>query len=112
MIVLDEQLMDQQERDLNTPKLHADFNGLFGELLCLSHSDTCVDETGAIIQLRAGLTVTAFDEDFDENGERDDLIATGIVEPAPAWLQNHGSRWVLKIDENGMGHESDFRKEY
>jgi hypothetical protein len=95
---------------LNTPKLRADFNGLFGEWLCLSHTDTCVDETGAVFQLRAGLIVTVFDEDFNENGDRDDLIATGVIEPSPDWLQCRGSKWALKIDENGVGFESDFSK--
>jgi hypothetical protein len=27
-------------------RVRGDFNGLFGEMLCLSHSDTCVDEQG------------------------------------------------------------------
>jgi hypothetical protein len=76
----------------NVPKLRADFNGLFGAVLCLSHSDTCLDESGTAVQLRAGMRVTAFDLDEDEHGVRDDLIATGIVEPSPEWLQCRGSR--------------------
>jgi len=93
------------------PKVRADFNGLFRgwTMLCLSHSDTCIDESGSIVQLRAGMTVTAFDEDADEHGVRDDLIATGVVEPSPDWLQCRGSRWVLMIDEQGVKHESDLR---
>jgi len=62
-----------------TPKIRADFNGLFGDVLCLSHSDTCVDANGATIQLSIGMKVTAFDEDADETGKRDDLIASGVV---------------------------------
>jgi hypothetical protein len=38
---------------------------------------------------------------------RDDLLATGTVEPAPDWLQCNGSRWVLRIDADGVRHESD-----
>jgi hypothetical protein len=93
------------------PKVHADFNGLFqgGTMLCLSHSDSCVDASGALVQFRAGMTVTAFDMDEDERGVRDDLIATGIVEPSPDWLQCRGSKWVLMIDEDGVRHESDLR---
>ena len=96
---------------MNTPKIRADFNGLFGEFLCLSHSDTCTDENGVVIHLRAGMTVIAFDEDADETGKRDDLIATGIVEPSPDWLRCNGSRWVLKIDENGVRSESEIRND-
>jgi hypothetical protein len=98
----------------STPlKVYADFNGLFqgGTMLCLSHSDTCLDESGAIVTLRAGMTIAAFDMDEDERGIRDDLIATGIVQPAPDWLQCRGSRWVLMIDGHGVRHLSDLRRE-
>ena len=90
-------------------RLRADFNGLFGDILCLSHGETCPDQHGVPIALQAGMLVTAYDEDFDEQGERDDLVATGTVEPAPDWLTCRGSRWVLRIDENGVRHESDTR---
>jgi len=95
---------------MNHSKVRADFNGLFGDILCLSHEDTCLDEQGTVLHLREGLTLTAFDEDADENGNRDDLLAHGVVEPAPAWLQCNGSKWVLKIDERGVNHESDLQR--
>jgi hypothetical protein len=88
-------------------RLRADFNGLFGAILCLSHEDTCADETGAHVRLEAGMIVTAFDEDANERGERDDLVASGVVEPAPDWLQCRGSKWVLRIDQNGVRNESE-----
>jgi hypothetical protein len=53
------------------------------------------------------MVVTAYDEDRNELGERDDLLATGIVEPSPDWLSCRGSRWVLRIDSRGVRHESD-----
>lgn len=86
------------------PKVYADFNGLFdgGKVLCLSHGDSCRDESGAEVQLHAGMIVTAYDVDEDERGVRDDLIATGIVQPSPNWLRCRGSRWVLMIDERGQ----------
>ena len=96
---------------MNSQKIRADFNELFGDILCLSHADTCVDGKGAVIKLCAGMVVTAFDEDADENGLRDNLIASGVVEPALNWLQAHGSRWVLKIDGNGVRHESEIEKD-
>jgi hypothetical protein len=89
--------------------LRADFNGLFGNLLCLSHKDTCLDEMGNTVALQAGMSVTAFDEDTDENGNPDDLLASGIVEPSPSKLRCLGSRWVLKIDANGVRHKSEIR---
>jgi len=91
-------------------KVWADFNGLFGELLCLSHGDTSTDESGAKITLRAGMKLTAFDQDVDGQGNRDDLIASGIVERSLWRLRCNGSRWVLRIDKNGVRNESDIRK--
>jgi hypothetical protein len=88
-------------------RVRGDFNGLFGELLCLSHKDTCEDANGNLVPLQAGMVLTAFDEDADEHGNRDDLIASGTVEPSPEWLRCKGSRWVLRIDGNGVRHESD-----
>lgn len=90
-----------------TNRIRTDFNGLFGDILCLSHSDICFDENGVAVYLQEGLIVTAFDEDSDDDGNRDDLIASGTVEPSPTWLQCNGSRWILRIDENGVRHESD-----
>ena len=54
------------------------------------------------------MRVTVVEED-DEGDQRDDLIATGIVEASPAWLQRNGSRWALRIDAPGVQHESDLR---
>jgi len=94
---------------MESKRLHADFNGLFGEILCLSHQDTCKDEDGNLVELREGMIVTAFDQDSDEHGNRDDLVASGVVEPSPEWLQCRGSRWILRIDENGVRNESYLR---
>jgi len=93
-------------------RIWADFNGLFrGEqILCLSHSDTSRDEDGTIVQLAKGMQVTAYMEDFDDAGNRDDLTASGIVEPSPEWLQQHGSKWVLVVDQNGVRHQSELRE--
>lgn len=88
-------------------RVKADFNGLFEDVLCLSHSDHCLNEDGSPVLLSAGMTLTAFEPDADEEGNPDDLIATGVVEPSPDWLQCRGSRWILRIDENGVRHQSD-----
>jgi hypothetical protein len=94
-----------------TKRLQADFNGLFGDMLCLSHSDTSRDEAGNVVQLAAGMHVTAFDADIGDNGEPDDLIASGVVEPAAESLRCKGSRWILRIDTNGVRHQSDVPKQ-
>jgi hypothetical protein len=92
-------------------RVRADFNGLFGDILCLSHKETCLDAEGEVVTLHEGMCVTAFDEDADEQGNRDDLLASGTVERSPEPLGCRGSRWILRIDENGVRHESDLRLE-
>ena len=51
--------------------------------------------------------LTAYDEDADANGHRDDLMATGVVEPSPDWLQCRGSKWSLRLDGNRVRSESE-----
>ena len=92
---------------LMAPRLIADFNGLFGELLCIAHGDTCKDESGADVYLTEGMRVSVVEENYDEHNQRDDLVASGIVERAPDWLQCNGSRWVLRMDSPGVRLESD-----
>jgi hypothetical protein len=96
--------------ETKTIRIRADFNGLFGELLCISHGESCPDEQGRPVTLHSGMTLTAFDDDQDDEGNRDDLVASGTVERAPDWLRCDGSRWVLKVDESGVRHQSDLRK--
>jgi hypothetical protein len=91
----------------NLTKFKADFNGIFGDILCLSHKETCTDEKGNPVVVCEGMRVLAFDEDQDEDGNRDDLIATGIVARSPEWLRREGSVWCLKIDSQGVRHQSD-----
>jgi hypothetical protein len=62
---------------------------------------------GRSIELREGMSVTAYDEDQTDLGQRDDLLASGTVIPSPDWLACRGSRWALKIDARGVYHESD-----
>jgi hypothetical protein len=90
-------------------RVWADFNGVFGDILCLSHRDTCTTDHGDLIHLSPGMILTAYMEDSDENGNRNDLVASGVVERSPAWLACNDSKWVLRIDEKGIKHESDMR---
>jgi hypothetical protein len=92
---------------LKRPRLRADFNGLFGSMLFLSHGDSSLDEHGETIVLHEGMKVTAHEDDLDAEGNSDGLFASGVVVPAPEWLLHKGSRWVLQMDEHGVRHESD-----
>ena len=76
--------------------VQADFNGLFGDVLCLSHKDTCRDANGEQVPVEEGMSVTAFS---------DELLATGTIGKPPRGLRHTGSQWVLRIDERGVRYE-------
>jgi hypothetical protein len=84
-------------------KLRGDFNGLFGSLLCLSHGETAIDESGVSVRLQQGMDVLAFEADV-EDGQHCFLVARGYVVPSPDSLQHRGSRWCLQIDGKGVRH--------
>ena len=89
-----------------------DFNGILeDDLVCLAHEDTITDQRGQVITLRPGLVLTAFDLDADAEGRPDAIFATGVVEPSPGYAQCRGSRWALRVDANGIRHESDLANE-
>ena len=73
--------------DITETRVRADFNGLFDAFLCLSLRETCVGTSGEDAVVIEGMTVTAFEEDTDENGQADRLLATGVVERPPNWLK-------------------------
>lgn len=108
--IYDIEIIDNQRIGFGDMKLRADFNGLFREVLCLSHEETCKDENGNDVQLHEGMEVIAFDEDLDANNNRDDLVAKGIVERPPEWLKCRGSKWVLRIDKDGVRNESEIKQ--
>src|SRR5690242_19065079 len=51
--------------DMDGPVVWADFNGVFGDLLCLTHDDSAPDEHGNRVALREGMRLLAFDYDAD-----------------------------------------------
>ena len=87
-----------------TIRLQGDFNGLFGDILCLSHADTCLDEKGSKVTLADGMQVVAFERDCFDDGSPALLVARGIATPSPEWLECRGSLWCLRIDELGVRH--------
>lgn len=52
------------------------------------------------IHLRAGMTLQVYSDDLNDAGERDDLIAEGIVHRS-----DDSSEWVLVIDWSAVRHE-------
>lgn len=87
--------------------LTADFNGIHGEVLCISHDEHGWALSGEKVSLREGMIATVAEPDPNVNGEPDFLIATGVVERSPDWLQCTGSKWILRFDEDGVYHLSE-----
>ncbi len=87
-----------------------DFNGMLApDLLCLSHGKPVRTADGRLIELSEGMSITAYDHDIGDDGNRDDIFASGIVEISPEFAQCQGSKWSLRIDSNGIRHESDLK---
>ena len=63
------------------PRIRVDFNEMVEEnLVLLSSEDTKVNSEGDLVTLFEGLKVYIYDEDSDELGKPDNLIASGLVE--------------------------------
>lgn len=69
---------------------------------------TCIgtrrDLEASAIELAEGLVLRVYSDDLDEQGNRDDLVADGIVRFDAA---NH--RWVLEVDPKAIRNASDER---
>ena len=74
--------------------------------MCLAHDNVVTNITGQEVHLKAGMVVTAYDEDADEEGKPDKILATGVVEPSPEFAQCRGSIWALRVNESGVQSES------
>jgi hypothetical protein len=59
-----------------------------------------IEELG--LQLEEGLVLNVWDEDVNEHGDRDDLIAVGVIE-----REDGSGEWTLQFTE--CGHESDLQ---
>lgn len=53
------------------------------------------------VTLQEGMVLQVYSDDMGENGQRDDLVAEGIVR-----RDDTHSRWVLELDEASLRHES------
>lgn len=95
------------------PIFWVDFNEMLDfKTLLFSRGEMKNDIHGKQIKLQSGMRVCVEDEDDDEQGNRDDLFAFGEVIENPnntAWAS--GVRWCCRIDESGIQHRSDAKKQ-
>jgi hypothetical protein len=93
---------------MHTSRIYVDFNEMpSNDEVLLSQGDTTADALGNLVVLIEGMRLAVYSDDQDENGEPDNLIAEGVA------LRNHHggwtntARWLLKVNERGIRHESD-----
>ncbi|WP_212005044.1 hypothetical protein [Chitinophaga sp. HK235] len=92
---------------MDKPILYVDFNEMLEEnLVLLSQTDIKLDSHGNEVLIFEGKPVTVYMDDINEHGDRDNLIASGVVE-----RNNTGlfpvCKWNCRIDHNGIRRESD-----
>ncbi len=64
------------------PVFEVDFNEIIDDgLILLSKTDKRKDRNGNSITLIDGMCIRLIEVDYDDNGNRDDLIAEGVVIP-------------------------------
>lgn len=89
-------------------KFKIDFNELIEtDLILLSRDDVRIDVHGHAVSLRDGMEITVFAEDLNGDGDRDDLVADGIVvrNPSDGWSSQ--VKWACRINKHGIRHASD-----
>jgi hypothetical protein len=85
-----------------------DFNELVAaDLVLLSQKDEREDSDGNFVTLVEGMRVKVWDQDFNNDGGRDDLIATGVVvlNTEGGWSQH--VKWCCRIDAPGIRNASE-----
>jgi len=93
---------------MSKPVFRVDFNELVApDRVLLSKGDEREAQDGQIVAITEGMPVRIWDEDLDEHGNRDDLIADGVAvrNQAADWSQH--VRWCCQIDSFGIRHQSD-----
>ena len=94
---------------MNKHHFYVDFNEMLEDnLILFSKDDVKKDKTGNDVKIYNNMHVYMFMDDFNDNGERDDLIAEGKIELNTNQGWSSHVKWCCRINENGVRHSSDF----
>jgi hypothetical protein len=95
---------------MEKPAFWVDFNErIEADLVGLSNSETKMTRGGLSIRLSDGLQILIYEYDTDEDGNEDNLVASGVVELNKNTGWSSCIRWCCRIDRNGIRHESDLK---
>lgn len=101
-------LMDVESGDMDRPRICVDFNEMVEEdLVLLSQTDVKPDSDGNEVHLYEGHPVYIYEPDCDLDGNRDDLVADGIVERNTHGGWTAAAKWNCRIDHNGIRSASE-----
>lgn len=90
---------------MSEPRIYVDFMKTDDQgRLLLTCIGTRRDLETQGVQLQDGLLLHVYSDDLDKDGNRDDLVADGIVR-----FDSDNRRWVLEIDRNGIQNASDLK---
>jgi hypothetical protein len=90
-----------------TARVYVDFNELVEpDVVLLSQQDTTLDSDGNLVALVEGMKLGVYTDDLNERGQRDDLVADGVVARNTFGGWASAARWVLKIDGRGIRNAS------
>ena len=98
---------------LDKPRIWLDFNelcacGPAGEpVYFFSRADIVNDSCGNDVELYEGMAVSVFDDDLDDAGEPDALLAEGIL--VRNTLGRHPQiKWLIQLTETACGSEDPY----
>jgi hypothetical protein len=93
---------------MSIPIFSVDFNNMVKHnIVLLSKEDCKIDINQELVLLKEGMQITVTDDDLDENGNVDNLVATGTVELNTTKGWGERVKWCCRIDSNGIRHQSD-----
>lgn len=91
------------------PMFNVDFNEMLDfNLVLLSAHDVKWDADGKLVSLSEGMLVNIYEEDMNESGAEDHLVASGVVTrnlSDVGWAAH--VKWCCRIDSHGIGHQSE-----
>jgi hypothetical protein len=95
-------------KKMKKARIYVDFNELIDDdLVLLSKTDLKLDSNGLKIKLEEGMHVSIYEENEDDEGIIDNLIADGIVVKNTFGGWTSEAKWLCRIDEKGIHYESD-----
>ncbi|MFA9392036.1 MAG: hypothetical protein ACERKD_19660 [Prolixibacteraceae bacterium] len=92
-------------------RIHVDFNEMLeDDLVRLSDTDFIPNSRGKVVTLKEGMKVKIYADDLSSCGDKDNLIADGVVELNTHEIWCGESKWNCRIDSSGIYNESQKAK--